>query len=78
MALVATRMPKKPARMEQPAPATKHSAVARLIKTAIRTNRTRIKTARILYSDFKKALAPSAIALDISCIRLLPGAIFET
>ena len=78
LALVATRMPKKPASMEKPAPITKQTAVPRLMKRLMRTNSTTMKIARILYSDLKKALAPSAMEPAISCIRLLPGAALET
>ena len=78
LALVATFIPKKPARMEQSAPSRKQSAVPQLIKKPIRTNRTATKIARILYSDIRNASAPSAIAEAISCIREVPAAALET
>ncbi len=77
-ARVATFMPKNPARIENAAPSRKHTAVPMSMNSAISTNSTTMKIARILYSDFKKALAPSAIAPAISCIRSLPGAAFCT
>ena len=77
-ARVATFIPKKPARMENSAPMTKHTAVPVFMKIAISTKSTVMKIARILYSDLRKASAPSAIDAAISCIRLLPGAAFCT
>ncbi len=78
LARVATFIPKKPARMEQSAPSRKHRAVPQLIKRPIRINRAATKKARILYSDFRKASAPSAMEAAISCIRSLPGEATDT
>ena len=72
-ALVATRIPKKPASIEKHAPMTKQTAVPMFMNMAISTNKTTINIASILYSARRKALAPSAIAAAISCIRLFPG-----
>ena len=78
LARVATRIPKKPARMEQRAPSRKQTAVSQPIKAAISPKSTATKKTRILYSDFRKAFAPSAMADAISCMRALPGAARET
>ena len=78
LARVATRMPKKPARIEKSAPATKQTAVIQSIKKPISRSSAVMKTARILYSDFKKASAPSAMAAAISCMRSVPGLALET
>ena len=78
LARVATFMPQKPARMENRAPITKQAAVSQSLNTPIKTNSATIKITRILYSDFKKASAPSAMAAEISRIRSLPTGAFMT
>ena len=81
LALVATFMPKKPARMEKPAPIRKQTAVIQLfspMNRPISRKRATMKMTRILYSDLRKASAPSAIAAAISCMRSLPGLALET
>ena len=78
LARVATFMPKYPASMENPAPMTKQMPVPRLMNREISTKRTAMKMARILYSERRKALAPSAMEPAISCMRALPGEAEET
>ena len=78
LAFVATFIPQKPAAIENSAPMMKQTAVPILMNTAIRTKSTTMKMARILYSDIRKALAPSAMAEAISCILAFPGAALET
>ena len=78
LALVATFMPKKPASMEKPAPMTKQMPVPILMNREISAKRMAMKMTSILYSERRKALAPSAMEPAISCIRALPAAEEET
>ena len=78
LARVATFMPKKPAAIENSAPTRKQIAVPMSIKIAMSAKRATMKIARILYSEVRKALAPSAMAAAISCMRELPAGALET
>ena len=71
-AIVATVIPKYPARVENNAPKIKHSAVPQLITKPIVTNSTAAKITRILYSENKNALAPVEIAEEIFLILSVP------
>src|SRR5262252_2746548 len=71
-ALVAAFMPTKPASMEQSAPATKASAVYRLMARERNTATTTMKAARIEYSRRRKAMAPVCMAAAISVMALEP------
>ena len=62
-----------PAKIENTAPIKNATAVCTLINIAIVRPTTTIKTAKYLYSLFKKAIAPSSICPAISCISLSPG-----
>ena len=70
LARVATCIPQYPARVENKAPQTKHTAVIQLpIPRPISTNKMSTKNTRILYSAMRKALAPSLMADAISFMR---------
>ena len=74
LALVATVIPKKPARVENSAPARKHTAVTHEpIPTPMSTKSKATNTISILYSASKKACAPSDIAPEISFIFSFPS-----
>ena len=77
-ALVATVMPRKPARTEKSAPTMKHTAVGQLIAKPMTRKNTATKIARILYSDVRNARAPSWMWPEISCILSVPGSAFLT
>ena len=66
-------IPKNPASTENSAPIKKQTAVPQLMKTPISTTSAATKKTRILYSAFRNASAPSAIAEAISCILAFPG-----
>ncbi|CCX42075.1 unknown [Clostridium sp. CAG:1024] len=73
LAFVATRIPMLPARIENPAPTRKQTAVIQLRRPKpIPRNTAAAKTARILYCAFKNARAPSLIAAAICCILGVP------
>ena len=81
LARVATFMPKKPARMEKPAPSRKHSAVSHALSPMnrpISRNSAAMNTTRMRYSAFKKASAPSAMAAAISRMRSFPASALAT
>jgi len=70
---VATLIPTKPAPTEQIAPHTKQIASVTPRVRARRINIPITKKTRKEYSLFKKAIAPSWIALDKLCIFSFPG-----
>ena len=72
-AFVATVIPKKPARVEKTAPIRKQIAVCTFIRNEIAINKTTAKIIRILYSENRKALAPTEIASAISRILSFPA-----
>jgi len=82
-ALVATLIPINPASAEQMAPKINEKAIIGeepsvlfVIPNKIATTTT--KMLNILYSAFKKAMAPSAISSAIRPIRSVPTSCFET
>ena len=85
LALVATRIPIKPARPEQNAPTIKESPISGelslrswlpLMPSSTATTNTKIASTR--YSAFKNAIAPSAIAFEMRIIRSVPGSCLIT
>ena len=82
-ALVATRIPMKPAKPEQSAPTIndnaiigEESGVLPLIPS--KTAAISTKIARILYSALRNAIAPSAILFAITAIASVPTSCLET
>ena len=79
LALVATRMPIKPAKAEQNAPPTNETATRGWLFSetkppASKSNATLpTNIASTLYSARKKAIAPTAMASAICCIFSVPG-----
>ena len=59
--------------MENKAPTAKQIAVVIPMPKQINKNNMNTKIINILYSAFKKALAPSRMARAISCIRSVPS-----
>ncbi len=83
-ALVATRIPMKPAKPDIKAPTTKETATNHVELASLfplKTNNTataNTKIANTLYSAFKKAIAPSAIFLAIIAIFSVPSSCLDT
>ena len=78
-ALVATFIPRNPAKPEVTAPTTNESEI-KALESALpefanprRTATATTKIARTRYSAFKKAMAPSAILAPIDFIRSVPS-----
>jgi len=84
LASVAIRIPMLPANAEKIAPMTKAGTIIQLVvSTAVdipnkAAEATRTNTNNRRYSAFKKAKAPSLIAVEISTIRSLPASCFLT
>ncbi len=83
-ALVATRMPMKPARPEHTAPTTNATAISQWLSampallTASKMATATTTMASTLYSRERNAIAPSRIASAISCILSSPASAFDT
>ena len=83
-ASVATRMPIFPATAEKIAPMTKAGTIIQCVESTIIEIPYNAADAKItnidnsLYSADKKAIAPSLMLLEISCMRSLPGFCFFT
>ena len=75
LAWVATFMPIKPASTDKAAPSKKHRAMRtpKPGSTQISTNTTATKTATVMYSRRKNAIAPSRIKPAISFMRASPA-----
>ena len=73
-----THMPTQPARADPIVPIRKPIAVHLPINNKRTIKSTAATIATVLYSLVRKAIAPSLIAFEISCIFAFPGSCFET